>query len=169
MQKALDIYDFVARKNLWTGDAMEFWEQTVGTWMLDINTVVDFDDNLILSTEFNNSKKLKCVYDKLAGDNSSLFKDTVGAFVGNREVNLILTIGDCKGASGACAQTQYAAETGIITINFENINETPIEIAQMIIHEAIHAELAKYVLEHDSTVDTNDKPRLFEIYKFYRE
>jgi len=130
---------------------------------------VDFDDNVILSKKFKDNAKLKCVYDKLAGDNSALFKDTVGAFIDNPNVNLILTIGDCQGAAGACTQDQYVEETGIITIKIKNINETPIEIAQMIIHEAIHAELAKYVLERDSTVDTNDKPRLFELYKFYRE
>lgn len=130
---------------------------------------VDFDDNLILSKEFKDNVKLKCVYDKLAGDNSSLFRDTVGTFIDNPNVNLLLAIGDCQGAAGACTQDQYLEETGIITIKIENINETPIEIAQMIIHEAIHAELAKYVLERDSNVDTNDKPRLFELYKFYRE
>ncbi len=128
---------------------------------------VDFDDNLILSKEFKNNEKLKCVYDKLAGDNNKLFKETVGAFINNPNVNLILTIGDCGlGGSPACTQTDYVKETGIITIKIEDIDDSPIEIAQYIIHEAIHAELAKYVLERDSTID---KSRLFELYKFYRE
>lgn len=121
-----------------------------------------------MSEEFKNNEKLKCVYDKLAGDNSSLFKDTIGAFIGNRNVNLILEIGECSITDDACTQSQYVEETGTITIIIEDINADSIEIAQMILHEAIHAELSKYVLEHHDEVDTDDHPRLFELYKFYR-
>lgn len=35
-------------------------------------------------------------------------------------------------------------------------------------HEAIHAELARYVLLYDSNVDINNKPLLFERYTFYK-
>ncbi len=130
---------------------------------------VDFDDNVILSKEFKDNAKLKCVYDKLAGDNNSLFKDTVGAFIDNPNVNLVLTIGDCDRTDDACTQDKYVEETGIITIRIEDINANPLEIAQMIIHEAIHAELAKYVSEFESGIDSNNREELFSFYKFYKD
>ena len=38
-------------------------------------------------------------------------------------------------------------------------------MASAILHEAIHAELARYVEQFQSGLNVNDKPRLFELYK----
>lgn len=104
----------------------------------------------------------------MAGDNNTLFKDTVGAFIDNPNVNLVFTVGDCQMTNIACTQDQYVNETGIITVIIEDINANPIEIAQMIIHEAIHAEIAKYVSEFQSGVEINNRTYLFQLYAFYK-
>lgn len=36
-----------------------------------------------------------------------------------------------------------------------------------IIHESIHAEIHRYVVRHNSGVDTNDRNRLLQLYGFY--
>ncbi|MBR9913259.1 MAG: hypothetical protein GYB32_00295 [Algicola sp.] len=39
----------------------------------------------------------------------------------------------------------------------------------MSMHEAIHAEIARFVELHQSGEDVNDRPRLFEQYKYYKD
>src|SRR5690554_8122463 len=94
-----------------------------------------------LDSTFVANEKLNCVYNRLKADNSSLFRETVGAFIDNPSANLILTVGNCVSTDIACTDDNYFAETGIIKITIENITANPIELAQMILHEAIHAEI----------------------------
>lgn len=129
---------------------------------------VDFDDNVVLSKEFKDNEKLKCVYDKLAGDNSSLFKDTIGAFIDNPDVNIVFTVGNCVSTNIACTKDQYVDETGIITVIIEDIDANPIEVAQILLHEAIHAEIAKFVSEFESGVEINNRPNLFQLYAYHK-
>ena len=66
----------------------------------------------------------------------------------------------------ACTNT---TDPNNIVIIIEDVNITPVEMAQFILHEAIHAEIARYVAQYQSGVDVNDRPYLFELYKHYKE
>lgn len=148
-------------------ETQEFVERALETLME--GGEVDYDDNVILSAEFKNNEKLKCVYDKLAGDNSTLFRETIGAFIDNPNANLIFTIGECSQTDDACTQDNYIDETGIITIVIEDTDLSPVELAQLILHESIHAELALYVSEYESGINPNNRAQLFQLYQFYLE
>ncbi|MCX7551371.1 hypothetical protein [Xanthomarina sp. F2636L] len=129
----------------------------------------DHANNVILDSTFLANEKLNCVYNKLKADNSSLFRETVGAFIDNRNANLIFTVGECVMTDLACTDDNYFAETGIIKIIIEDINTNSIDIAKMILHESIHAELTKYVVEYESGIDINNRSLLFEKYKHYKD
>lgn len=89
-----------------------------------------------LDSTFVANEKLNCVYNKLKADNSSLFSETVGAFIDNPSANLIFTVGNCTTTNDACTDDNYFAETGIIKITIEDVNTNPIEIEALILHEA---------------------------------
>lgn len=42
-------------------------------------------------------------------------------------------------------------------------------IAALILHEGIHAEMHRFVAQFESGVDINDRPRVFQLYAFYKE
>lgn len=127
---------------------------------------VDFPNRVILDPTFKNSIELMCVYNKLTADNNPLFRETVGAFIEDPKFNLTFKIGNCNNTNDACTNTDDPYN---ISITIEDLGQDPIEFAQTILHEAIHAEMARFVALFESGVDVNDKPRLFELYKFYRE
>src|SRR5690606_35516360 len=93
----------------------------------------DHINNVILDSTFVANEKLNCVYNKLKADNSSLFRETVGAFIDNPSANLIFTVGNCTTTNDACTDDNYFAETGIIKITIEDVNTNPIEIAALIL------------------------------------
>ena len=127
---------------------------------------VDFVNEVILDESFVSNEKLKCVYDKLTLDNSPLFKNTIGAFIDDPEFKLTFKVGNCTNTDDACTNDD---DPNNIVIIIEDINITPVEMAQFILHEAIHAEIARYVAQYQSGVDVNDRPYLFELYKHYKE
>ena len=43
------------------------------------------------------------------------------------------------------------------------------QLAQYILHEAIHAELHRYVSRYESGIDPNNRARLFQLYKHYHD
>ena len=161
-----DVSSYVDRNNCST-EAQSFAMEAIEA----MNNGGKFDhiNNVILDSTFVANEKLNCVYNKLKADNSSLFRETVGAFIDNPSANLIFTVGNCTTTNDACTDDNYFAETGIIKITIEDVNTNPIEIAALILHEAIHAELCKYVYDYQTGLDFNNRPVLFQWYKFYSE
>ena len=161
-----DVSSYVDRNNCST-EAQSFAMEAIEA----MNNGGKFDhiNNVILDFTFVANEKLNCVYNKLKADNSSLFRETVGAFIDNPSANLIFTVGNCTTTNDACTDDNYFAETGIIKITIEDVNTNPIEIAALILHEAIHAELCKYVYDYQTGLDFNNRPVLFQWYKFYSE
>lgn len=125
----------------------------------------DFPNRVILDETFVNNVQLKCVYDKLTADNNTLFKNTVGAFVNDPNFNLTFRVGECATSDDQCTND---SDPNNIVITFEDVNTNPIEMAQAILHEAIHAELARYVALYQSGVDINNREYLFELYAYYK-
>ena len=118
-----------------------------------------------MDSSFVANETLKCVYDKLVQDNSSLFKQTVGAFIDDPEFNLTFKIGECVRTGDQCTDD---SDPNNIIITFEDVNISPVEMAAVILHESIHAEIARFVKLHDSGADVNNRPRLFQLYAYYK-
>ncbi|MBW8245243.1 hypothetical protein K1F50_20745 [Muricauda oceani] len=114
----------------------------------------------------NLTGKAKCVYDKLKSSNGNLFNETIGAFIDDPEYNLTLKTGNCITTNDACTNP---GDLNNIVITLEDVNQSPIGIAALILHEAIHAELYRYVSRFKSGEDPNNRARLFQLYKFYKE
>ena len=161
-QKTVAVFNFLAENNSF--NAYEFAISAITALMN--SGEVDWVNEVILDPTFVNNEKLKCVYDKLTLDNSPLFKNTVGVFIDDPEFKLTFKVGNCSNTDDACTNT---TDPNNIVIIIEDVNITPVEMAQFILHEAIHAEIARYVAQYQSGVDVNDRPYLFELYKHYKE
>ena len=126
---------------------------------------VDWRNIVILDDSFVDNEKAKCVYDKLKIDNSLLFRDTVGAFIDDPEFNLTFKVGNCNNTDDACTNAENPND---IIIIIEDTNQSGLGVAALILHEAVHAEIHRFVAQFESGVDINDRPRLFQLYAFYK-
>lgn len=106
------------------------------------------------------------MYDKLKSLNGNLFKQTIGTFIDDPEYNLTLKIGECSNTDDACTD---ASDVYNISIIIEDFDTNAIDIATLILHEAIHAELYRYVSRYESGVDPNNRARLFQLFKYYHD
>ena len=113
--------------------------------------------------------KAECVFDKLEELNGNLFKETIGTFIDDPKFNLIFKVDNCPNTNNACCDNTQIETSGDIFVIIEDINTNPIQLAQYILHESIHAEMARYVHQYNSGVDINDRPRLFQLYKYYHD
>lgn len=128
------------------------------------NAVVD---NEIYVNVINNlTGKAKCVYDKLFEDGNQLFRETVGAFIDDPQYNLTFNVGSCNTSSAAACTDDI--DPFNIQITFQETGVNSIEWAQMILHESIHAEMARFVSQYQSGVDVNNRPYLFKLYAHYK-
>jgi len=130
------------------------------------NGEVDWANEVILDSTFVSNEKAKCTYDKLTADNSPLFRNTVGAFIDDPEFNLTFKVGNCIYSDDACTDAENSND---IIITIEDVNQSGLGIAALILHEAIHAEIHRFVAQFESGVDINDRPRVFQLYAFYKE
>ncbi len=121
-------------------------------------------EEVILDPSFIGTKA-ECVYKKLKELGGDLFKKTIGAFIDDPNYNLILKVGECSYTDDACTN---ASDIENIVITIEDVNTNPISLAQLILHEAIHAELYRYVSKYQSGVDPNNRSRLFQLYTYYK-
>jgi len=113
--------------------------------------------------------KAKCIYNKFEKSNSNLFKETIGAFFDDPKYNLILKNGNCSGSASACTDSRNISSTGEVIIIIDNLSGSIIENAALFLHEGIHAEIARYVQRHQVGEDPNDRARMFQLYKYYKE
>jgi len=129
---------------------------------------VDFENELILDESFVNDVKLKCVYDKLKASNSNLFKATIGNFISDPKLNMRIIKGNCENTDDACCDDSNIATTGVVNLIIEDTTGSVLDTAALILHEAIHAEISRYVLLQAPTEDVNDRPRILQLYKYYK-
>ncbi|NJX16585.1 hypothetical protein [Tamlana crocina] len=144
----------------YTKNTPQYYNSTPPTYNSNVDDKID-DTQL--------TGKAKCIYDKLTQSNSNLFKETIGQFIDDPKYNLTLTIGQCSTSDDACTNTVNLATTGEIIIKIEDNNTNPLQMAQYILHEAIHAELYRFVSRYESGIDPNNRPRLFQLFKYYSE
>ena len=125
---------------------------------------VDFDERVILDSSFINNPSLLCTYNTLKEDSSSLWKETVGKFVNDPKFNLTFAVGECSSTDDQCTDD---SDPNNIVIYFEDVALSPLEMAGAIMHESIHAEIARFVKVHEVNADINDRPQLFQLYTYY--
>ncbi|MBD1259902.1 hypothetical protein HZY62_04830 [Maribacter polysiphoniae] len=128
----------------------------------------EFNDEVIGEDHIDNylTGKAKCVYDKLETTNGNLFKKTIAKFIDDPEYNLTFQNGDCSrpGADG-CTNSD---DVNNMVITIENINQSSLGIAALILHEGIHAEIHRYVSRYRSGVDPNNRAQLLQYYAYYK-
>lgn len=111
----------------------------------------------------------KCVYEKLK--ELDLFKSTIKKFGNGSNYNLILnswTNGACNsGIDDGCTDASDLIN-GNITIYIQNPGRGTLDTAALILHEGIHAEIYKYVDEHNSGIDPNNRANLLSYYFQYK-
>jgi len=133
-----------------------------------INDLLDDISEEDIKIDNNLTGKAKCVYDKLVKQNGDLFKTTIGKFIDNPTHNLQLVSGGaCKTGEDACTDGRNIAN-GKVTINLIYEGRGTLDLAALILHEGIHAELYKYVYEHETGVDPNKRKNLLEYYFRYK-
>ena len=111
---------------------------------------VDFDDEIILDSTIVNNQKVKCVYDKLKELSSTVFNDIINDhFESSKNSKIKFLIGNTPNGEDAITlpyignindNTSTSNYKIIINSNIVN-NLSTIEIALILIHESIHAEL----------------------------
>ncbi len=80
--------------------------------------------------------------------------------------NLTFKVGECPTSPDQCTDD---SDPYNIVITFEDVSSNPLELAQAIIHEAIHAEIARFVKQYQSGVDVNNRPYLFTLYAYNKD
>ncbi len=123
---------------------------------------------IILDKSFLGTKA-DCVYKKLAKLNGNLFKTTIGKFIDDPKYNLTFKVGDCGSRTDdACTNANNINSTGNVVITIEDVNQSGLGIAALILHEGLHAEMHRYVSRFKAGVDPNNRARLFQLYAHYK-
>jgi len=122
---------------------------------------VDYEERIINGL----TGKDKCIYDKLK--KLSLFKSTIKTFENNDNYNLTIINGNCTNTSTACTDGGDINH-GNVKIIMEIVSGNfPLEYAATLLHEGIHAEIFKYVDEHEKGVDPNRRENL--LYHYFEQ
>ena len=118
---------------------------------------VDFDEQVAVFL----TGEAKKVYEKLK--NLELFKRTIGVFDNNDFYCLSITYGNCETGGEGCTDGSQIA-MGIVTIKIADVENSSLDLAATLLHEAVDAEIYKYVQENQTGVDPNDRINLLEYY-----
>jgi len=127
---------------------------------------VDYDNEILKDKSFIGTKA-DCVLKSLISKGNNLFKKTSEAFTGNKsKYNLNFVMLDKLDA--ALARTPFPESEKIITINMNSSRietSSAMNIASIIIHETIHAELHRIILTNNS----GPNPLPSHLYEWYTD
>jgi len=159
-----DIYQFLNNhinpvNNDYEPEAVNFAIQAIEALM--DGGEVDFDEMIIIDL----SEREKCIYDLIT--NTPLYKQTIGTFNVDSGYAIYIKNGECSSPNAdACTDANELYE-GCITINIQNYMEG-LDFAATLLHEAIHAELFKYIHQYDSGVEIGNREQLLYYYFYYK-
>ncbi|WP_136468832.1 hypothetical protein [Flagellimonas onchidii] len=127
---------------------------------------------IIIDKSVKSNPCVKRVLDILTTSMSNhLLKQTIGKFKKDAEFKLTFSVGAMpKGNSGADAITldRVTSNDEIrIIINKNNANNNPLELARLLIHEAIHAEIIRHVHKKSRNQVVEDRARLFQLFSYH--
>lgn len=111
----------------------------------------------------------KCVYEKMK--KLYLFKNTIKKFENSEDYNLILkswTKDACNNSSDDGCTDASDLSNGNITIYIQNTGRGTLDLAAIILHEGIHAEIFKYVDQYKKGLDPNNRSNLLAYYFQYK-
>lgn len=109
------------------------------------------------------------MYEKIEESKSDLFQETIGKFIDDPKYHLVFQNGKCGNGAAGCTNPQKLSLTGEVIITIDQLSGSVLEDAAMMLHEGIHAEMARYVQMHKTGEDPNNRAIMFELYKFYKE
>jgi len=129
---------------------------------------VDFENEIIKDLSFIGTKA-ECVCELLKTGNGNLFRTTIGEFIDNPNYKLILSIGDNQNDAPAVTDPIKLVSSGILEIRIHpsSLTLSSVELAGLILHEAIHAELFRIVDTIDPNENPNERARMLQLYLFY--
>jgi hypothetical protein len=113
--------------------------------------------------------KDKCAYKKMTELN--LFRSTINKFEKNDNYTLTLkswTSNACNNSSDDGCTDASDLKNGNITIYIQNSGKGTLDLAAIILHEGVHAEIFKYVDEYKKGLDPNNRPNLLSYYFQYK-
>ncbi|MBK7344649.1 MAG: hypothetical protein IPJ06_17080 [Saprospiraceae bacterium] len=120
----------------------------------DVFKSLNSSDIIIGDQSLNDCQNAKCMLRLLNDPSIKLYCNTVGNFMGNVNNSLKIEIN----YSSSVSSTGYDPNTNLITITLAGLggacDGNPLEMASEILHEAVHAELFREVVEgHQNPFD----------------
>lgn len=112
--------------------------------------------------------KARCAFDKLRYGNVDLYNKTIGVFDNNDYYNLTVGYGSCNNPSDDACTNGLEIASGCVSINFQSTGLNTLDLAALILHEGIHAEIYKYVYEYQAGIDPNNRKNLLYWYFAYK-
>jgi hypothetical protein len=155
--------------NSYGDEAIDFAEAAINEAM--DGAELDMVNEIIKDSSFVNSKA-DCVYELLKSTGNNLFKDLMSDFTNNKSKSkLKFQIGTVP--DGADGLTTYDPDTGIITITFPPaVNTlTSLEVAALILHEGLHAELRRIYIGNNQVPEPLPQAQfdyLISYYEYYK-
>lgn len=150
---------------LGTNKSENFAIEVIKAKMEKPDTEINFEEQIINQLK----EKEKCAYEKMTSLN--LFKSTINKFENNDNYNLTLkswTKNACNSTSDDGCTDASDLINGNITIYIQNPGRGTLDVAAMILHEGIHAEIFKYVDEYKKGLDPSDRANLLNYYFQYK-
>ena len=111
----------------------------------------------------------KCVFKLLKDQSGNLFLSTIGKFIDNPNYHLQLNSGGSCGVGEDACTDGSNIDSGFATINIIDEGRGTLDLAALILHEAIHAEIYKYVYEYNQGVDPKNRENLLGYYFQYQD
>lgn len=130
---------------------------------------IQFYDN------FKNNKRLQCIFEKIISNNTNLYCKTLVNFEGVSSISLRLDYQSFKKADG----TNDYSRDGITTIDNQGqiliqLNSNNLDgdgdwnAVQTILHEGIHANIAKIFFDYSSSQIAQNYPLMFSYFQDYK-
>mgnify|MGYP000194305683 CR=1 FL=1 len=131
-----------------------------------LNDLMIVEDIIIKDESFETCERVNCVYDVLFDSMNELFCSTIGNFMESTIFDLEFRVANIIGDG----QTTYDEENDIIILTISNFfcdesESTDLNVAATILHEGIHAELRRYLM--DRGYDANNVEIYPEVWDNY--
>jgi len=120
-----------------------------------INTQIMTGD-IIITEEFADNPKLNCVFEKL--NDTGTFRSLIGEFAGeSTHFDLKFDVGNLGNTTLGILDDDNPEDSTLfrIVIDRENLDRLPIEIAVTLLHEAMHAEMRRFLHAYQAENSTS--------------
>lgn len=133
--------------------------QTGGVTIISVDEYFELINNL--------TGNAKCVFEKLK--ELELYKQTINKFENSPNYHLTLSNGvGCNSSTDEACTDASDIQNGRLKINIQNEGRGTLDLAAVILHEGIHAEIYRYVDQYKKGLDPNNRANLLYWYKYYK-